>query len=228
MLRSVLTAMLASALILLSSPAAAAERVDTRAAATSTAGPFGVPSIATMGQIITVPAGESSVTEIAFSLVSVPSTTVFRAAIYAWDGSRASGPSLYESQPTSTTGTALQTLTFTPASAVPVTPGGQYVIFLSTSKDQAVGSGSGFMSASVGDSYSGGHIVHLNNGNDPTFWTTVSWSQTFAASDLGFMVQFGTPEPAAVPTVSEWGLILFGTVLVGGAALYLQRRRRLI
>ncbi|WGM31514.1 IPTL-CTERM sorting domain-containing protein [Brevundimonas sp. NIBR11] len=30
---------------------------------------------------------------------------------------------------------------------------------------------------------------------------------------------------AAVPTMSEWAMILFGTVLAGGAALYLQRRR---
>lgn len=30
---------------------------------------------------------------------------------------------------------------------------------------------------------------------------------------------------AAVPTLSEWAMILFGTVLAGGAALYIQRRR---
>ena len=31
--------------------------------------------------------------------------------------------------------------------------------------------------------------------------------------------------PAAVPTLSEWALILFGTMLAGGAALHIQRRR---
>lgn len=30
---------------------------------------------------------------------------------------------------------------------------------------------------------------------------------------------------AAVPTMSEWAMILFGTILAGGAALYVQRRR---
>lgn len=30
---------------------------------------------------------------------------------------------------------------------------------------------------------------------------------------------------AAVPTLSEWAMILFGTILAGGAALYIQRRR---
>lgn len=34
------------------------------------------------------------------------------------------------------------------------------------------------------------------------------------------------PSPAApVPTLSEWAMILFGTMLAGGAALYVQRRR---
>lgn len=33
------------------------------------------------------------------------------------------------------------------------------------------------------------------------------------------------PPPAPVPTLSEWAMILFGTVLAGGAALYIQRRR---
>lgn len=31
--------------------------------------------------------------------------------------------------------------------------------------------------------------------------------------------------PAAVPTLSEWSMILFSTVLAGGAALFIQRRR---
>lgn len=31
--------------------------------------------------------------------------------------------------------------------------------------------------------------------------------------------------PATVPTLSEWAMILFGVILAGGAALYVQRRR---
>ena len=31
--------------------------------------------------------------------------------------------------------------------------------------------------------------------------------------------------PAVIPTLSEWALILFGLILVGGAALHLQRRQ---
>ncbi len=34
------------------------------------------------------------------------------------------------------------------------------------------------------------------------------------------------PTVVAVPTLSEWAMILFGTVLAGGAALLIERRRR--
>ncbi len=34
--------------------------------------------------------------------------------------------------------------------------------------------------------------------------------------------------PAAIPTMSEWAMILMGTMLAGGAALYIQRRQRAI
>ncbi len=38
----------------------------------------------------------------------------------------------------------------------------------------------------------------------------------------------GPPAPAPVPTMTEWAMILFGTILAGGAALYIQRRRQFI
>ena len=33
------------------------------------------------------------------------------------------------------------------------------------------------------------------------------------------------PPPVPVPTMTEWAMVLFGTLLAGGAALYIQRRR---
>jgi hypothetical protein len=42
--------------------------------------------------------------------------------------------------------------------------------------------------------------------------------------DLAFeVVQVATPVP--VPTLSEWAMILFGLMLAGGAALYIQQRQ---
>ncbi len=43
--------------------------------------------------------------------------------------------------------------------------------------------------------------------------------------DLVFTATEVAP-PAAVPTLSEWAMILFGLMLAGGAALYVQRRQR--
>ncbi len=34
--------------------------------------------------------------------------------------------------------------------------------------------------------------------------------------------------PSTVPTMTEWAMILFGTILTGGAALYIQRRRQVV
>ena len=45
------------------------------------------------------------------------------------------------------------------------------------------------------------------------------------SSSLYFDMQLFGVLPTPVPTMSEWAMILFGTVLAGGAALYIQRRR---
>lgn len=51
-----------------------------------------------------------------------------------------------------------------------------------------------------------------------------SWADPSTA--LAFSVtQVATPA-AAVPTMTEWAMILFGAILAGGAALYIQRRRQ--
>jgi hypothetical protein len=49
-------------------------------------------------------------------------------------------------------------------------------------------------------------------------------NSSFAGSSNPSVVTL-TSGAAAVPTLSEWALILFGLILAGGAALYIQRRR---
>lgn len=51
------------------------------------------------------------------------------------------------------------------------------------------------------------------------------WTQN-SMMEANFSATFGTPAPAAVPTLSEWAMILFGVVLAGTGALYLNRRFR--
>ncbi|MGV3578305.1 IPTL-CTERM sorting domain-containing protein [Brevundimonas sp.] len=53
--------------------------------------------------------------------------------------------------------------------------------------------------------------------------TTAGISANTSADDYTYNLP---PEP--VPTMTEWAMILFSTILAGGAALHLQRRRRLV
>lgn len=55
----------------------------------------------------------------------------------------------------------------------------------------------------------------------------INYNTPYTNYDLAFTVTQVAPHPAAVPTMTEWALILFGTVLAGGAALYIKRRRQL-
>ncbi len=45
-------------------------------------------------------------------------------------------------------------------------------------------------------------------------------------TDVPFRLTVQATGPAPVPTLSEWAMILFGTVLAGAAALTIQRRRQ--
>lgn len=72
--------------------------------------------------------------------------------------------------------------------------------------------GSGQMSANM-NAYAGGNTLSNYNSQD-------------SSSDLAFTVTQVAATPAAVPTMTEWAMILFGMILAGGAALYIQRRRQ--
>lgn len=205
---------------------AAAQNIDTTAAANACFDEFGVPDTATYGQTITIPAGETQLSSFGFEMATIPSTVVFRGAVYLWDdvNSHATGPALYESAPRSTTGATPQLITFSPPGGVTVTPGQKYVIFATTSRDQTGASGEGCWEASSSNLYAGGDLVFINNSVDTAAWTTTTWA--VRAVDFGFVANFGAaPAPAPVPTLSEWAMILFGLILAGGAAVMVQRRR---
>lgn len=66
-----------------------------------------------------------------------------------------------------------------------------------------------------------------------TYTATATGSYTFSVSRSGGDGQFASITytcaaavvPTPVPTLSEWAMMLFGTILAGGAALYVQCRR---
>ena len=191
--------------------------------------PFGIEDTATYGQVVTAPPGETSLSSFAFQM-KVPTTVAFRGQVFAWDAanSRATGASLYESPMMSTTqGAAFEAVTFTIPGGVPVTSGQQYVVFATTSQDQAGHSGTGEWGYLNSSTYSGGGFVYQNNGANAGTWTTSAWDVRSAAG-LAFTAVFGQAlAPVVVnpvPTLSEWSLALMALALGGVAVVTLRRR----
>ena len=140
---------------------------------------FGCPNDTTFGQVITIPETKHTLDKFTFWWFrSTHGSMVVRGEVYAWDGTKASGSSLYESAPRSIAWTNDESHreTFL-TGGIAVTPGAQYVIFASIDKDydQCVG---GYILAwgAVDDSvYPGGTFVFLNSGGDSGEWTTQAW-----------------------------------------------------
>ena len=62
---------------------------------------FGVPNTATYGQIVTAPPLETRLNSFSFWIGYPGATITFRGEVYAWNGTMATGPALYESAPVS-------------------------------------------------------------------------------------------------------------------------------
>src|SRR3954451_16866774 len=62
---------------------------------------FGMPNSQTYGQVINVPVIDTHLASFQFEM-NLPASVSFRGEVDAWDGSKASGSSLFESAPTST------------------------------------------------------------------------------------------------------------------------------
>ena len=150
---------------------------------------FGCPNTTTYGQVITIPRTKTHLNKFVFSWANVPGSSgsmVVRGEVYAWDGSKATGSSLYESSPRtiSFNDSVFHKESFSPALAV--TPGGQYVIFASIDKDYEQCTNNYILEwGAVDDSvYTKGTFVFQNNGGDESQWTSSPWS-TFGI-DLAF------------------------------------------
>ncbi|MGQ2989429.1 MAG: IPTL-CTERM sorting domain-containing protein [Brevundimonas sp.] len=77
------------------------------------------------------------------------------------------------------------------------------------------------MSATLaGTPTTAGPYIFTINSSGMVGMTPVTGSRTYNVT-----VQ---PAVSAVPTLSEWAMILFAIALAGGAALYIEQRRRLV
>jgi hypothetical protein len=189
---------------------------------------FGVVDTATYGQTITVSAGASPLTRFAFQVGNCSATVVFRGEIYAWNGTNATGPSLYESAPVTVPNSAAFQLVSFATGPINLAPG-TYILFASTSKDQAGAPASSCRWGSVGNNtaYPTGQFYFLNNGPNPGQWTTSAWSTI--AQDLAFQVD-GLVLPvsniSSVPASSTTSLLIGLTALMGLGLFQMYRSRQ--
>jgi hypothetical protein len=152
--------------------------------------PFGCANTTTYGQVITVPAGKTLLNRFVFSweYYSGSGSMVVRGEVYAWDGTKATGASLFESAPrTIAFGNPIfHRVGFTP-NGISVTPGAQYVLFASIDKDfeECTDSYQVAWGTVSDDAYGPGTFVYENNGGDESQWTSPAWTTTYG-SDLAF------------------------------------------
>jgi MYXO-CTERM domain-containing protein len=188
--------------------------VDTRTGANGSISSFG--AMESYGQTITAPATDTRLTTFGF-VMSLPASVVFRGEVYAWSGTQATGPNLYESAPRSTTGAANETVTFDTGGLL-LTAGQQYVLFATRAKDTSSGSGSWALRND--NLYPGGNLVFTSG---PSFGTQV-WNSSLTSFDLGFTATFTAPAASATAlatskTPSVFGeSVTFTATVTGGAS----------
>jgi len=180
---------------------------------------FGYPNTATYGQTITAVAGTTQLNSFSF-YIQTSGTITYRAYVMAWDGTKATGPILFQSLDQVTSGTGLNQYTYN-TGGISLTPGSQYVLFASVSNNYFVGNSAGVMGARNNNPYSGGRFVYSNNGNNFGQLLSNNWDTFGDSYDLAFTAQLSSPNEVPEPTT----MALFGTGLVGIAA-QLRRRRK--
>lgn len=189
---------------------------------------FGVPNTQTYGQVVVVPAGETSLTSFSFVINDQGTALTMLGEVYAWNGSNmATGAALFESAPVTTGGVnAFQTFTFTIPGGVAVTAGQQLILFATTSKSAQTNSGSRWGAIVDNSAYPGGQFYFQNNGTSTATWTSVAWNTI--TYDLAFTAGFGGATPATVikdvPTLSGWMLTLLGAGLAAAGLGFLRFR----
>jgi hypothetical protein len=194
--------------------------------------PFGVPNTATYGQTISVAPGTAVLSSFGFEIGNCTANVSFRGEVYAWDGTKATGPSLFESPVTNVTSSGpFQLVTFNAGGLT--LPPGVYVLFASTSRDQteAPAAGCQWGVTPNNTAYPGGNLVLLNNGPTPSQWTTAAW--TSVALDFAFQVNMGPApgpgpapaSPAGVPAASPATLLLGFAGVIAVGLLGLSRLR---
>lgn len=163
------------------------------------------------GQSFQVPVGQTGIMSASMALGdnSGGQGTNFVIELRTYNAGVLGGAALAISGPFSTTidpFTGGQVFTLAPAGGIPVTPLATYALIARNTGGQ----GTFAPMVNATGVYAGGKAIDTS-GNDQS------------TRDIFFQVNFGTA--VAVPSLSDWGMMLLGLTLAGGAALVIQRRR---
>lgn len=189
---------------------------------------FGPPDTQTYGQLVTAPAGETSLTGFRFLInVQTGGPIQAQAFVYAWDtvNSHLTGAALYQSPTIVISGIGFQPYTVNIPGGAPVTAGQVYVIFFSTSQIAQVNGASQWALLSSNDAYTGGQFVYQNNGTNFGNLSTAAWSSF--TQDLAFAVAFGGAplDAAVVPMLDGSVMVLLAAALALVGALVVRFRQ---
>lgn len=183
-------------------------------------------AVRTLGQTFTLPAPgtDNVLTDFAFALAPWSDTAFdYRAYLFQWDGSKATGPALF----TSAAQIGSQAASFSGLS-IELTPGTTYIALLTTQGVVNDGSYSnGFLFNNSGNVYADGGAYQQtspSSGGSTGIgsWTSVAW--TPVNGDFQFTANFseGSVSSSATPEPSSIALITLG----GAAIIGLRRIRR--
>jgi uncharacterized protein YhjY with autotransporter beta-barrel domain len=191
-------------------------------------------SDATYGQTFVAPAGAGTLSSFSFFLDDDPGTgpVNFQAFVTAWDGKKASGPLLFQSEALTTTDNGgaggFERINVTISGGLKLMPGTAYVAFFSASNLFDGIPGYATVGTVNGSSYANGGFVFFNSQNNLGALTTQDWDTSFSdLIDLAFEMALSSGNsvsPVDAPPILFIDAAAISSVLISSVPTALAQR----